>query len=157
MSKHIVFDCDGTLLDSSNYNYSLYPGVKELIKDLTQDCLLYVWTARDRASTIRFLEDNGVYRYFEAICTVDDALPKPHSEGIRSLVGTAEKSSVCVIGDTSNDIVGAKKFGVMSIGAAWSPEARVESLKSSGADFIVSDPAECSKLVRQNLKESSDV
>lgn len=154
MAKHVIFDCDGTLMDTSQYSYTLFPGIKDLIIDLSKDCELYVWTARDRLSTFRYLKEFEIIQYFSEISTPDDALAKPNSEGIRSLVGAYDKASVCMIGDSSADILGAKNYGVISIGATWGRNTDTESLITSGADFIVSDPAECSKLIRLNLKEN---
>lgn len=155
MKKHIVFDCDGTLVDTSTLKYQLYPGIKELVTDLAQDSVLYVWTARDRKSTLRILSELGIHQYFESICTVDDALPKPHVSGLLSLVGHADKNSVCVIGDTSNDILGAKGFGVKSIGAVWNHSASPAILREVEADFIASAPDLCLEWLRQNVKSHS--
>lgn len=153
MTKHIIFDCDGTLMDTSEYRYSLFAGIKELLADLSKDCELYIWTARDRLSTIRYMQEFEITHYFQGISTPDDTQPKPNVEGIESLVGNFPKSSICMVGDSSADIVKAKNFGVMSIGAAWGKHVSKNHLSSFGADFIVSDPLECSKLIRLNLKE----
>jgi phosphoglycolate phosphatase-like HAD superfamily hydrolase len=150
--KHVIFDCDGTLIDTSLSQYNLFPGIKELILELSEDCSLYVWTARGRASTLRILQELGIYSYFAGISTMDDSLPKPHIAGLLDLVGHAAKDSVCVIGDSSNDMLGAKNFGVMAIGALWNSVAQHDFLKDTGADFIVSHPSECSKLIQLNLK-----
>lgn len=150
--KHVVFDCDGTLVDTSTTKYKLFPGIKELLVELSPHCLLYVWTARGRSSTLRILEELGVYSYFNGFSTVDDAFPKPHVGGLLELVGPAPKHSVCVIGDSSNDVIGAKNFGVMCIGAAWNGSVPPQYLKDMGADFLVSHPSECSKLIELNLK-----
>lgn len=155
--KYIVFDCDGTLIDTSTPKYALFPGIRELIVELARDNLLYVWTARDRTSTLRILQANGIYQYFEALATVSDAPPKPSVLGLQGLVGKVPKSSVCVIGDSSNDIIGGKSFGVLSIGAVWNRETSASVLKDTGADFIVSHPSECSTLVEQNLKGDDHV
>jgi phosphoglycolate phosphatase len=152
MKKHIVFDCDGTLIDTSFFEYRLYPGIKELLLELSGENNLYVWTARGRASTLRLLEQSGLSSFFQDISTPDDAPQKPHIQGLKDLVGDVPKHSVCVIGDSSYDIIGAKSFGVLSLGAVWSKEARIESLREAGADFIVSHPSECSKLIQLNLK-----
>lgn len=157
MKFHIVFDCDGTLLDTSHYRYSLFPGIKELLADLAQDSILYVWTARDRASLIRILEEHGVYSYFDSFCTLEDAHPKPHISGLIELVGMHPKDSICVIGDTSNDILGARNFGVKSIAAGWNKELNGPYLREIGADFIVMDPIECSRIIRLNLKGDTHV
>ena len=131
--------------------------MKDLLMELSSENMLYVWTARDRLSTQRILKDLGIQSYFEAICTIDDAFPKPHSSGLTQLVGAYSKDSICVIGDTANDMFGAKSFGVMGVGAIWNGEANASALKEAGADFIVSDPSECSKLIRQNLKGENHV
>lgn len=151
MNKHIVFDCDGTLIDTSNFRYQLFPGIKDLLLELKKDCCLYVWTARDRASTIRILQEQGVLSLFDALCTMDDALPKPHISGLVELVGTQPRSQICVIGDTSNDILGAKNFGTLSIGAGWNKQVRVEILKEVGASFIATDPALCADWIREHI------
>lgn len=147
----VVFDCDGTLLNTNTDRPGFFPGIKELLLDLAVDCQLFVWTARGRASTLRILEENGVRHLFEAISTPDDAPPKPHVKGLFDLVGNAEKKSICVIGDSSMDMTGARNFGVLAIGAVWNQQANHIYLREAGADFIVSDPSECSKLIRSNL------
>ena len=75
--KNVVFDCDGTLVDTSSSKYKLFPGIKELLHELSSECLLYVWTARGRSSTLRILEELGVISYFDSFSTVDDHFPKP--------------------------------------------------------------------------------
>ncbi len=155
--KHVIFDCDGTLIDTSNGRFRLFPGISELLIELSKDCLLYVWTARGRDSTLRILKESGVHQYFRAFSTVDDSIPKPHVAGLFDLVGNSPKSSICVIGDSSNDMIGAKNFDVLGIGALWCPDAKQEYLKDSGADFLVSHPSECSKLIQLNLKGAAHV
>ncbi|WPU63771.1 HAD family hydrolase [Peredibacter starrii] len=150
--KHVIFDCDGTLIDTSGSKYKLFPGIKELLAELSPHCLLYVWTARGRSSTLRILEELGVYSYFDRFCCIDDSFPKPHVGGLIDLVGKAPKHSICVIGDSFNDMLGAKNFGVMGIGAVWNRDVDMHYLKDAGADFIVSHPSECSILIQQNLK-----
>ena len=151
MNKHIVFDCDGTLVNTSSYKYELYPGIKDLILALAENFTLHVWTARDRRSTLRILDELGILAFFEGICTVDDALPKPHISGIQELVHDAQKSLVCVIGDTSNDIIGAKNFGVKSIGALWNGSGSRVVLLESGCDFLAIEPCECLEWINNNI------
>lgn len=151
MNKHIVFDCDGTLVDTSSYKYELYPGIKDLILALSTNCTLYVWTARDRRSTLRILAELEVLLFFEGICTADDSIPKPHISGIQQLVQGVQKSQICVIGDTTNDIIGAKNFGAKSIGALWNTEVNGAILMDSGCDFLASAPSECLEWVNKNI------
>ncbi|MFP5385753.1 MAG: HAD family hydrolase [Bacteriovoracia bacterium] len=155
--KHVIFDCDGTLVDTSGPGYKLFPGIKDFLQAHSKECLFYVWTARGRSSTLRILEELGISSYFDSLSTVDDHIPKPHIDGLLHLVGTASKESICVIGDSSNDILGAKNFGVLAIGATWDRHVREEYLREVGADFIVSHPSECSKLIELNLKGDTHV
>ena len=157
MAKHIVFDHDGTLVDTRGPKHKLFPGMKELLSELAREHQLYVWTARGRSSTLRILGDLGVLNLFEEICTLDDAPNKPHVAGLKRLLGETKKSSICVIGDSSNDMLGAKNFGALALGAVWNPEVNGDVLKDYGADFIVAHPSECSSIIRLNLEEDSDV
>jgi phosphoglycolate phosphatase len=149
--NHIVFDCDGTLIDTSQFKYRLYPGIKELLLALSAESKLYVWTARDRLSTLRILQEQGVYQLFESICTVDDALPKPHISGILELVGNSDKSHICMIGDTTSDILGAKNFGIKSIGATWNKNANGPLMKETGATYLAVSPEECLPWILENI------
>lgn len=118
---------------------------------LATDSTLYVWTARDRRSTLRILEELGVSSFFEQICTIDDALPKPHISGLIDMLSDTKKSHICVIGDTSNDILGAKNFGVKSIGAVWNRSASEAVMRETGADFIAKAPLECLEWLTKNI------
>ncbi|HLT23360.1 MAG TPA: HAD-IA family hydrolase [Bacteriovoracaceae bacterium] len=156
--KYIVFDCDGTLIDTLSSNRPLYPGIFDLLTELKESGhLLYVWTARDRISTLRILAENKVLPFFEEISTIDDDLPKPNPAGLTRMLGEIDKRSICVIGDSPTDIIGAKSFGVMSIGALWNNITSSEELEEYSADFLVKDPKVCSKVISDNLKGDQDV
>jgi phosphoglycolate phosphatase len=51
-----------------------------------------------------------------------------------------------MIGDRSFDILGAKKFGMDSIGVTWGYGTRTE-LQESGATYIVDSPLEVEKII----------
>lgn len=156
--KYIVFDCDGTLIDPMDSRRPLYAGILELLNDLkAQGHVLYVWTARDRSSTLRILKDNQVLELFEEITTIDDAAPKPHPQGLEKMLTGKDKNAICVIGDSSTDILGARHFGVMSIGALWNNITSREELEQYCADFLVYDPEVCSKVITDNLKGDRNV
>lgn len=157
LMKHIIFDCDGTLVDTRGPRVKLYPGILELLTELSFLHKLYVWTARDRSSTLRILKELKVIQFFEEICTCDDALSKPHVAGLMRLVSDVAKQSVCVLGDSSADMLGAKNFGVLAIGVTWNNLEQDQILKDCGADFIVSHPRDCSKLIEHNLRGDKHV
>jgi phosphoglycolate phosphatase-like HAD superfamily hydrolase len=150
--KHVIFDCDGTLVDTRGPKFKLFPGIRELLEDISTDYSLWVWTARGRKSTLRILSELEIIGYFEEFSTPDTAPPKPHPGGLDFIMDRVRKEDIVVIGDTSNDISGARGYGVRSIGALWNGEASADVLREAGAEFVVSHPAECSTLIRRNLK-----
>ncbi len=154
MVFHIVFDCDGTLVDTSSARYSLYPSIKTIIADLSRVAVLSIWTARDRVSTLRILKENQVSQFFEAIYSSDDSHPKPHVKGLQELTSGADKSMVFVIGDSSIDIIGAKNFGAKAIGALWNGQSQRNLLLEVGADFLASTPQECLNWIMGQLQDS---
>jgi phosphoglycolate phosphatase-like HAD superfamily hydrolase len=154
MLCHVVFDCDGTLVDTSSAKYSLYPSIKTILTELSQVAVLSVWTARDRVSTLRILSENQVSQFFEAIYSSDDAYPKPHVKGLLELTYGSDKSKVFVIGDSRMDIMGAKNFGAKAIGALWNGQTHQTHLLEAGADFLAATPKECLDWIKTQLQDS---
>ncbi len=152
MTKHIIFDCDGTLVDTRSFRYQLFPGIRNLLVELNLSHRLYVWTGRDRASTLRIFRDLDIFPFFESICTIDDAPPKPEVTGLKNLVGEYSRQQIILIGDSPQDVLGAKNFGIMSIAAAWNPVTKVSLLEEIGVDFIATHPSDCSRIIQLNLK-----
>lgn len=155
--KHIIFDCDGTLVDTSGTKYQLFEGIQKLLDQHRLECMYYVWTARERGSAIKLLSELGIYSYFDGLFTPSDGPGKPHIHGLKELVGEVVKHSICVVGDSDLDMLGAKNFGVLAIGASWNQLVSEENLVEAGADFIVSHPSQCSKLFELKLKGDTHV
>lgn len=130
-------------------SYDLFPGIKDLLLELGKaNFLLYVWTGRDRKTTLEILKKLDVAKYFLDFRCVDDTTPKPHPQGIFELVGNdCPKDKVIVIGDSYTDIRGARSFGCQSIGCTWSEYANHGQLENEGADFIVNEPKDCLDII----------
>lgn len=144
--KHIVFDHDGTLVS----NRVIFDGVETMLKNLfNKGIKLYVWTARDRHSTLQSLKSHGILKYFEDISTSTDAQPKPSSQGILNMLGDVEGSTVCVVGDSSSDMIGAKSFKAYAVGVVWqdSSSQYEEYLSRSGADRVFKDVNSCEEFL----------
>lgn len=129
--------------------FRLFPGVKELLqKLLSEEYQLYVWTGRDRKSTLRILKELEVAQYFLEFRCMDDTAPKPLIDGLVEMVGEYDKSNIVVIGDSYTDIVGAKNFGCASIAACWAGEEIAEALGEFNPSSLAKAPQDCVKLIK---------
>lgn len=116
----IVWDHDGTLVNTNLREFQLFPGVRELLFDLKNNGFdLAVWTSRPRASTLASLKRLEIAPFFGEIHCYDDGLAKPHPEGLIRVSSGHHKEKILHIGDSLSDIEGAKAFGVDVIGALW--------------------------------------
>ncbi len=153
--NHIVFDHDGTLVDT-NGNGQLYPGILDLLDKLGLEGLkLYVWTARTRHSTVEFLRSLDIITRFEDLYCSTDSYPKPDAEGLKEMLGNVDPSTVVIIGDSMSDIYGASNYGAHSIGVCWASEGdsyHKQVLLDAGAEEVASTVVECEtkifKLIR---------
>lgn len=149
--RHIVFDCDGTLLNSKDKGLP-FKGIGELLHRLkAADCALYIWTGRDRASLEKWLQETNLRRYFDKICCAHEAQAKPHPGGLIDMLGGIDATHCAVVGDTWADMKGAKMFGAHAVGALWDAAAHREALLEFGADVLVSSPEECYTVLLQML------
>lgn len=154
--KHIVFDHDGTLVQVIDRKTILFEGMKDLLNILKKrGCKLYVWTARNRHSTIESLKSNGILELFEDISTSSDAQMKPSCEGLKLMLSDFNKSFICVIGDNTSDVLGARAFGVASFGANWNDKsgAKFEYLKSYGADSVFNEVSELKRMLLAKMEK----
>lgn len=118
---HIIFDHDGTLVDTLGGKFILFPGMRELLIKLHKENYnLYVWTARGRQSTLNSLRDNQVLELFTSFSCADDGISKPNPMGLIKMLEGVSKKSIIHIGDSRGDIDGAEQFGIDVVFAAWS-------------------------------------
>jgi phosphoglycolate phosphatase len=152
--KHIVFDHDGTLVNTIDGRF-LYPGILDLLTELQKmDVKIYLWTARGRASTIEILKSLEIIGFFEDISTATDCESKPSPAGLDSMLSGVRKDSIIMVGDSPGDIHGAKLFGIKSLGATWAydDERASESLKSYGAFQVCETVNECYESLKTWIK-----
>lgn len=153
MISHIVFDHDGTLVDTCRHPRRMFDGIQDLLEELKEKGIkLYVWTARDRKSTQEILKTLEISSIFEDISTATDGIPKPSPDGLETMLFEVDPKSVLMIGDSYTDMLGAQDFGCTSIGVLWDdPENkdRLESLKHFKADHICFKVEECKKLINE--------
>jgi phosphoglycolate phosphatase len=145
--KMIIFDHDGTLVNTNVPDFKLFPEIKELLVDLTQaGFVLSIWTARGHRSTVESLESLHVASYFTEIYGHDDGLPKPHPSGLGKISAGFELSDLLHIGDSLGDLDGAQSFGIEVIAACWNSSNQVEIFKQK-TPFIAMTPNDCRKII----------
>lgn len=131
------------------FDYVLFPGVVESISQLRSwGATIYLWTARDRASTLKILENFKLKNHFSDLRCGDDTATKPSPDGIVEMVGHVPKDDVIVVGDSHMDIQGAKNFGCRSIAALWCQGANRETVLQYAPDFLANTPFECLEIIR---------
>ncbi len=140
---HVVFDCDGTLLNTDKGPES-YAGVPELVEKLHREGhTLYVWTGRDPRSTQAVLKHMNLTAFFHDTRSAGECAGKPDPQGLEQMLVDLPPSQCVVIGDSWADMAGARQFGAWALGALWEPRTDGEVLRSFGAHALAGTPAEC--------------
>ncbi|OUR99970.1 hypothetical protein A9Q84_02760 [Halobacteriovorax marinus] len=138
------------LSNQNEFRYALFEGIEELILKLSEmGYRLYVWTARDRMSTLAILKSLNVAKHFYEFRCFDDTTPKPHPMGLEEMVGEFDRSKTLMIGDSTTDIQGAKSFGCVSVGALWCSFANEAYMDELNVDYKARTPDEIIKIVEQ--------
>jgi N-acetyl-D-muramate 6-phosphate phosphatase len=126
-------------LKHSNKKFMLVPGVDELLKQLHGRYPMAVVSARDERSTMAFLEQFDLVKYFDVIVTgLSAPYTKPYPDPV---LLAAKRMNVapedCVmIGDTTVDIRAGKSAGAQTVGVLCGFGEEYE-LRSMGATLIL--------------------
>jgi phosphoglycolate phosphatase-like HAD superfamily hydrolase len=140
----IIFDMEGTLLTTHTGTVSFLPEIPLLLETLSHKHKLYLWTARGRASTIEILKKLNWLKYFTDIKTSSDGPAKPNVELLKEILDLEDK--IILIGDSFQDMLGAKKLGAFAIAASWYYDVSVE-MKDFGADVICTNLNDLIKII----------
>jgi phosphoglycolate phosphatase len=145
---HIIFDHDGTLVNTEGVSFSLFEGMRELLSDLkTEGFELYVWTSRPRISALESLKHFEIIHFFTDFYCYGDGPSKPHPMGLNQLVGGVPKNKILHIGDSYSDIEGAQIFEIDVVLACWAQSNQVMILKEN----------HLTELSAMNLSELRDI
>lgn len=119
--------------------YLIVPGVEEMFKQMQGRYPMSVVSARDEKSTMRFLTQFDLCKYFEVIVT---GLSAPHTKPYPDPIFlAAEKMGVkpeecLMIGDTTVDMRAGKSAGAQTVGVLCG-FGEEEELRRLGADLIL--------------------
>ena len=99
----------------------LFPGMRELIEQLSASRALGIATGKSRRGLDRALEAAGLRPYFRASRCADETQPKPHPAMLRELMeelGVAAGQAL-MVGDTSHDMEMARAAGVDALAVTY--------------------------------------
>ncbi|MEA9356456.1 HAD-IA family hydrolase [Bacteriovorax sp. PP10] len=150
-SKMVIFDHDGTLVDTETPDFKVFPGIKELLVDLNNAGFeMAVWTARSHRSTVESLKNADIASFFGEIYGHDDGISKPHPMGLSQITNGIDRESVIHIGDSLGDLDGANAFGIAVIAACWNSTNQVEIFKRK-TPFVAMTPADCKVIIAKKF------
>lgn len=99
----------------------LFPGMRELLADLSAISLLGIATAKSRRGLERALDATGLRPHFRASRCADETHPKPHPAMLLEILKELSVSpdDALMIGDTSHDLEMARAAGVDALAVAY--------------------------------------
>ncbi len=133
------------------FENDLYDGIDFLLSSLfSKGKKLILATSKPEHFAIKILEHFDVARYFSNICgaTMDEKRTEKDAVIAYALesAGISDISGVVMIGDREYDILGAKSFGMDSIGVLYGYGSR-EELTAAGATHIAETVEDILKFV----------
>ncbi len=129
--------------------FLLVPGVDEMLVALKGRYPMAIVSARHEKSTMRFLEQFDLVKYFDVIVT---GLSAPHTKPFPDPIFLAAqkmgvKPSECLmIGDTTVDIRAGKSAGAQTVGVLCG-FGEEQELRDIGADLILSNTHEVAEVL----------
>lgn len=121
----------------------LFPGVRELLGELSSSRRLAIATGKTRPGLDRALDADDLRRYFAASRCADETHPKPHPAMLLELMEELEvgKARTLMIGDTSHDLQMAQAAGVDAVAVTYGahPEAGLRACGPLGCVASVTE------------------
>ena len=142
------------LFEASGIHQSvMYPEVPEMLKTLHEHGVkIALASCKPEQSCLVILEEYGVLKYFDTVVgatldkTLDSKLEIIKVALDRLNYGEKPHEHAVMVGDRDMDMLGAHENGIAAVGADFGYGGEDE-LRSSGADYIISSPAELLKIV----------
>ena len=137
------------------YENRPYEGIPEMLKELKSDGrALVIASSKPTEFVEDILKKFDIYEYFDIISGADMAGLKGEKEDVidealkmLSIDTDEKKKEVVMIGDRHYDIIGAKHFGLDSIGVNYGFAFDKNELKEAGATYVVETVSELKTLL----------
>ncbi|MEM9379246.1 MAG: TIGR01548 family HAD-type hydrolase [Planctomycetota bacterium] len=126
---------------------------RDALERLSTRYRLGVVTGRPRADARRFLERHGLVELFDVVVTRDDAPLKPDPAPVELALSALRVKSAWMLGDTRDDVVSARRAGVLPIGVVppGGSSARHDALRThlltSGAGVCLDRTADLEEVL----------
>ncbi len=130
-----------------------YPGIHGLLSKLkARGFRLCVATSKPEGFATRVLEHFKLDRYFDIVCgaTLDGQRDSKASVIAYLLEQLPAGTEAVMVGDTAHDVIGAKEFGIPTVGVTWGYDT-VENLTSAGAAAIAHSMEELYQILTEEL------
>ncbi|HJS17238.1 MAG TPA: HAD family hydrolase [Anaerolineales bacterium] len=137
----VVIDWIARTRPNTTKKFLLIPGVDEMLAALKERYPMSVVSARHEKSTMRFLEQFDLVKYFDAVIT---GLSAPHTKPFPDPIFLAAKKmgvkpeQCLMVGDTTVDMRAGKSAGAQTVGVLCGFGEKQELL-DMGADLILSN------------------
>lgn len=129
----------------------LYPGTRDVLQALGEaGYLLGVATGNSDRGLARVIAEHELDGLFVTLQTADGHPSKPHPSMIHKAMAEAgaDASTTIMVGDTSYDMMMARKAGAEAVGVTWGYHSESELLQG-GAQHLLKDYPELLPIVRQ--------
>ena len=129
----------------------VYDGIPEMLEKLKSGYKrLMVATSKPQVYAVRIFDKFNLSRYFEFVGGAELDGSRDYKDEVIEYVlaqaGITDRSTVLMIGDRRQDVLGAHKTGIKCMGILWG-YGSVEELTQSGADYIAKTPGEAADML----------
>ncbi len=139
--------------------FMLIPGVDKMLMSLKGHYPMAVVSARDEKSTMRFLNQFDLVKYFDVIVTGLSApytKPYPHPILFAAQKMGVKPEECLMIGDTTVDMRAGRSAGAQTVGVLCGFGEEKE-LRRLGADFILKSTSDLPDMLNGNHQEPQDL
>lgn len=132
----------------------VYDGIPEMLERLKNSGKrLMVATSKPQVYAIRIFDRFGLSQYFEFVGGAELDGSRDYKDEVIEYVlaqtGITDRSSVLMIGDRRQDVLGAHKTGIKCMGILWG-YGSTEELTEAGADYIAETPDKAAEAILFN-------
>ena len=131
----------------------VYEGVPEMLKRLRDGGKrIMVATSKPEVYAVRIFDRFGLSQFFEIVGGANINGTRNDKDEVIEYVlekaGISDRSSVLMIGDRRQDVIGAHKTGLKCMGILWG-FGSIEELTEAGAEFIAETPEKAADMLLQ--------